>query len=307
MTFDQHETSFAGKTVEQYEIGGELPNPATSVPVIRVDYEDEGSATDILVDLLQQPGIDQMTGLVVGTWVGEDMYEASPTEVLETLYAAAPQLPSLTALFVGDITYEENEVSWTHQTDYEPIWSAFPKLEHLRIRGSNGLQLGKVEHNNLKTLIIETGGLPVVVVKSICDATLPNLENLEIYLGTDNYGWDGSIADLRPLFEAGKFPKLQYLGLRDSEIVDEIAKEIAEASVLDQVKELDLSLGTMTDVGGQALLDSSKVKKLEKLSLQHHFMSDEMMSKLASLGPIVNVDDQNKADDDDYRYVAISE
>ncbi len=306
MSFYENAATFAGKRVVDFQLGGALSDPAKTAPRVRVEYDNDHTAVDLLSQVLEQPQADQITALVVGAWVGE-MYETDPSAVVEALVASAAQLPQLNALFIGDITMEENEISWIVQSDMSPILTTFDRLETLHIRGSQGLSLGSgITHDHLKTLIIECGGLPASVLREIASATFPALEHLELYLGTDNYGWDGSIDDLQPLLSGELFPKLTYLGLRDSEIADEVAAAVAAAPIVERIKVLDLSLGTLTDAGAQALLESPLVAKLEKLDLHHHFCSDEMAQRLSALPPEVDVSDK-QAEEDDYRYVAVSE
>ena len=40
------------------------------------------------------------------------MFEEDMSGVVEAVVSAASQLPELTALFIGDIIGEENEISW---------------------------------------------------------------------------------------------------------------------------------------------------------------------------------------------------
>jgi len=305
MTFYQHLTEFGGKTVYDYAADSELQPPETHTPRLRVDYDAEDTAATLLADLLEQDGADRLTGLIVGQWASE-MYDSPPTEVVNLLVEAAEQLPSMRHLFFGEMTSEENEVSWIHQTDLSPLWQAFPRLQGLIVRGSNGLGLGKIQHDHLQSLTIETGGLPRSVLAEITAAKLPRLEHLEIYLGTSEYGWDGTVQDLAPLLSGNQFPKLTYLGLRNSEIQDEVAKAAASAPILSKLQTLDLSLGMLTDAGGQALLDSPAIKQLKRLDLHRHYLSNEMMKQLQSLGIDVDVSDQEDLTSE-YRYVAISE
>ena len=103
---------------------------------------------------------------------------------------------------------------------------------------------------------------------------------------------------------------MSYLGLRDANIADELAPAVAAAPILDRIKILDMSLGTMTDEGGRALLASSGVAKLDELILNHHFMSKEVVKQLQNLSPKVDTDDAQEADvygDEVYRYIAVSE
>jgi len=205
---------------------------------------------------------------------------------------------------------EDCEISWIVQSDLTPVLNAFPKLEELKIRGSVGLRLRELKHANLCKLVIECGGLGKAVLMDIINSDLPELRHLELYLGEDNYGFDGSITDIMPLLEIGRFPKLEYLGLRDSEIADEIAEAVAEASILDQVHTLDLSLGTLSDKGAEALFKSSKIRKLKKLDLHFHYMSGSMVAKIKTLGISTDVSEQNEAEEYDgeaWRYIAVSE
>lgn len=181
-------------------------------------------------------------------------------------------------------------------------------LQSLTAQGGTDLRLSQLQHDKLEELIIITGGLSKAVLGDIAASRLPNLRKLELYLGVDNYGFDGGLEDLLPLIEPGKFPNLTYLGLKNSEIQDEIAAALADAPILDQLHTLDMSLGTLSDTGAEALLASERVKGLKLLNLSHHYMSDEMMLRLKNSGLPVDVSDQQQADDDDdWRYPSITE
>ncbi len=305
MVFSEHATVFGGKTVMDYDADAPLPDPTTSIPRLSVDYDSEEGAHDLLQRLLADPAAEQLTGLVIGAWDGE-MMENGPAELLEMLCESSEQLPELRALFIGDIVYEECEVSWLNLTDLSPLWEAFPKLEILKIRGSQELSLGKIRHRHLKELYLESGGLGVDVLRQVIAADLPQLEVLSIYLGSSGYGWDGTLEDIKPLIDGQLFPKLKHLGLCDSEIADEIAQAVAQAPILDRIEVLDLSMGTLGDFGAEALLASPKVKQLKKLDLTHHYISDANQARLSQLPLEVVLDDAQDGDPDE-RYVAVGE
>jgi hypothetical protein len=186
------------------------------------------------------------------------------------------------------------------------LFGAYPNLEHFRVRGGNGLALGAVRHDHLKLLIVESGGLNRSIVQQVCAAQLPALEHLELWLGDEGYGATTRVEDLAPILAGTLFPYLRYLGLRDSEIADEIAAALAQSPILERIRVLDLSLGTLGDEGAAALLANPAVRRLEKLDLHHHYCSDEMMTRLQALGIDVDVSDQQDEDDGE-RYVAVSE
>lgn len=305
MGFWEHEDTFDGKQVIEYDPTAPLPDPSTSAPRLMVEYDSEETVLNLLSQLLQDPKADQLTTLVIGAWSSE-MFEAPPSDLVEALVASAARLPSLKSLFFGDIISEECEVSWIESCDLSPFWEAFPKLELLKIRGTNQLSLGKIEHRRLKSLIIESGGLDTGVLNSIWEASLPELEHLQVYLGSDNYGWNGSVEDVEPILSGKLFPKLKYLGLCDSEIADEIAVAVAKSPILSRLEVLDLSSGTLGDVGARALLDSPSISKLKKLDLHYHYISDGVQAQLRAIAAEVDLSNPQSGDEDD-RYVAVGE
>jgi hypothetical protein len=57
-------------------------------------------------------------------------------------------LTNLRAIFLGDITYEENEISWIEQSDVSPLLRAYPALEVSRVRGGNSLEFSKIKNRS---------------------------------------------------------------------------------------------------------------------------------------------------------------
>lgn len=312
MTINEHMTEFAGRDVVQWEPGEAVPNPATVMPRIGLTWEEEDDAawTDKFGRYLETPGAGTTTGLVVGQWAG-NLGEADAIErVVQAVVAARDTLPALNALFLGDVTYEESEISWIEQTDVSPLLRAYPQLEHFGVRGGNNLRLGPIRHDRLRTLIVEAGGLPRAVVHEVLAATLPQLEHLDLWLGTEEYGADTTLEDLAPLLAGGLFPRLRYLGLRDSDLTDEIAIALVGAPILERVEVLDLSLGTLSDAGAAALLANPAIARLRRLDLHHHYCSPEMVRKLQALPIEVDVSDPQEADHwngVDHRFVAVGE
>lgn len=263
---------------------------------------------DLLVAFLAEAGVEKVTSLIFGMW--EDPYDHDSSGIVAGLVAHRNRLPHLKHLFIGEMVMEENEVSWIQQSDISPLWAAYPDLETLRIRGNDGLSLGAVSHARLKSLIIETGGLCQEVVRQVAHADLPSLEHLELWLGAEEYGGDFELKDLQPILGGKLFPKLAYLGLRDSEKADEIAAALATAPVLEQIQTLDLSMGNLSDKGAVILARSAQVRRLKSLDIHYHYVSEEMVKQLQDLGIKVDASDPQEADDDGdatSRYIAVSE
>ncbi len=273
---------------------------------IALDWDSEADFPTLFSRFLSNPASAQTPAIIIGQFHGDDPGTGSE-EVVQLLVSAQAKLPDLRGIFIGDIVTEENEVSWIVQSDISPLAVAYPNLEHLRLRGTGELSLGsRLVHDKLKSLTIETGGLPPQLLQEVLASHLPALDSLELWLGTPSYGGDASVADLQPLLLGKLFPALTHLGLRDSEIADQIAAELSGAPILSRLNSLDLSLGTLGDEGGRALLANPALKALKKLDLHHHYLSEKMMTALQREFPNANVKDR-KADTEGDRYVAVSE
>lgn len=307
MTVNDHLSTFLNKKVEDYDPAKGIQDTETTVYRIKIDYDEyekDAKIEDKIEAFANDPRAAEVKELITGSYDFEA--SNSTADTIEKLVAVKDKLPNLKAIFIGDITYEECEISWIQQSNISPLLIAFPALEYLQVRGGTDLEFSSLNHDTLQTLIIETGGMPPNVVTAVANANLPALTKLVLWLGDENYGFKSTIEDLSPIVTGEKFPHLKYLGLQDSVIQDEIAQAIAASPVLDKIETLDLSMGTLSDSGGQALLESAGIKKLKHLNLRHHFLSDDMMAKLRGLGIDINLDDQEE-DDDDYRFIEVSE
>lgn len=311
MRYLHSEEVLAGFPIKHFIKGEALPNPDKYAIKLTLDWGDDHSFETLLQDLLAQPKTSEITALVIGMWDPEP-YDATPEAVLKFLVEHKAHFPKLKHFFLGDMTSEENEISWICHMDLAFFFAVYPKLETLKIRGANDLalnDLGKL--TQLKTLIIESGGLGRQIIEQITSADLQNLEHLELWLGDENYGANTNIYDFEDLLSGDLFPSLKYLGLRNSEHADELAPVVATSPLLLRVDTLDMSLGNMSDQGGQAFLKSSALGNLKQLDLYHHYFSNEMMEALKALPMNVDVGDQNKPDDwgdgEMHRYIYIGE
>ena len=298
-------STFIGKRVVTYKDNSGKTDGSVCYR-IRADWDRDNFDED-LTNFLNGPCATTAQGLLIGAWSGESMYDTDSSQAVETLVEHAARLPALFGLFLGDVSQEESELSWIQQSDVSPLLGAFPQLELLRVRGGEHLRLTSASHPKLRALALETGGMPVEVVRSVCGGAFPELEYLELWLGTQDYGGTSSVDDLKALLSGGIFPKLKYLGLRNCDYVDSLAGALVDAPIVKRIETLDLSGGTMTDAGGKALLSLPTGGSLKRLNLYHHFMSEEMTRTLAGLKLAVEVGGREAADEDDWRYVSIGE
>ena len=309
VTIEEHADEFAGLPVRDYDPEAGIGDPTGAIHRLRVDYDAEEPFSVLLARFLEEPNAGQAVGLVIGAWQGDDS-EASSAPVVEALVAARERLPALRALFLGDITREENEISWIQQSDVTALFDAYPGLEHFRVRGGVGLVVGSLRHEHLRSLVVESGGLDGEVVRGIASSDLPRLEHLELWLGTENYGGHVTIADLGPILRGDRFPALRRLGLRNAEGADAIAAAVAQAPLLSRLEVLDLSLGDLGDDGALALAASPAVAGLKALDIHHHYVSDEAILKLKGLGIQLEAGDRQKPEEwggEAHRYIAVSE
>ncbi|MBT2450183.1 STM4015 family protein [Streptomyces sp. ISL-43] len=255
----------------------------------------------------------RVRAIVVGAW--EEAYDSGPEPVIAALLDARPRLPALRALFLGDMESEECEISWINQGDIGPLLDGFPELEEFGVRGGSGLVIPPFAHQRLRSLTVQTGGMPSRAVRNVAASDLPALHHLDLWLGTSQYGGDCTLSDVEPILHGDRLPGLRHLGLRNSDIQDEIATAVASAPVVARLETLDLSMGVLTDQGGTALLGGQPLTHLAALDLHHNYFGDPLKQRfrdtLESAGVRLNLDRGN-ADEDEWdgrvwRFVAVGE
>lgn len=199
------------------------------------------------------------------------------------------------------------QISWTRLTDLSPTYSHLPRLEELSITAGD-VTLGRVELPALRSLEIVTGGLRRHVLESVAAASWPRLERLVLYLGTERYGGECTIADLSPILDGAVLPAgVTTLGLCNSELGDELVEAVACSRVLPRLRRLDLSEGTIGDAGARLLLDRADAfGHLAELDLGGNYLTAEVSARLARLGPRVETAGQ-RLPEHGHRYVAIGE
>lgn len=288
-------TTFANRKVIEFDPKIHIIAPRKTAYALRTikissqgRYVPDMMIADKLKILLQARRACEIEALVFG------MCGYEPESVVNALVSAHKQLNNLKAVFIGDIEDSECMISSINQSNLSPILEAYPKLEVLKVRGGSdhiywggggdeGLAFDPLRHDKLKALIIESGGLHHQVINQICELELPALEYLELWLGRDNYGGTSSIDDLMPIISGQQFPKLKYLGLRNSEYSDDIAFAIVQSPLIEQLIELDFSMGTLGDEGAEALLNCLAVHQLDTLNVDDNCLSDEMVDQMKQL------------------------
>lgn len=262
------------------------------------EYEkSDKSAKELIEMVLEDKELPRLEEIIIGSWA--DSWESSCQEIIDTIIANKEKFAHIRSLFIGDMDFEECEVSWILQGNYEGLLQALPNLESLTIKGSTELSLGKLESKSLKKLEIICGGLPQSVFEDIQQADLPQLEKLNLYLGIEDYGCDIDKESLETFLKEANFPHLKYLGLNDSEWQDEIVDIVCKSKYMKQLEVLDFSNGTLTDEGGEILLKViPQYENIKKVDMHYHYMSEAMMKKLGNLPCEVDVSEGEDPDDE---------
>lgn len=310
--YDDNAKHFVFRSIVDYKPGKPGLSQAAKGKAYRLRFDFDDGGGDEMVERLQQlakdKNADKLKALVIGAW-GEDCCTGDGgQQVIDGILAIKDSCPELEGLYLGDIAQEEAEVSWIMHGDWGPLIGAFPKLEHWRVRGQ--ADASSFSSSTLRSLVV-TSMTSRKTAQSIAAADLPELEHLELWLGTDEYGGDAQVEDLIPIFSGKLFPKLRYLGLRNAQQANEFTEALASSPLLERIEVLDLSLGLLDDRGGNALLASPAAAKLKRLDLHHNFFSPAVAKKLRALGPDVDTGRGDAEEDEDgdetYRYVSVGE
>jgi len=298
--------TLAGKPIKDF---GSTIDPATAVKLLS-GYDDELKVVHKLDKLAKLPNVSEMDTLVIGAWQ-EAHEELEITAILEKLIEYKSVFSGLKHLFIGDMGSEECELSWINQADYSNFYQHFQALETFGLRGGENLKLGKINLPNLKNLIIETGGMDKKILQDVIASDLKNLEHLELWLGTDEYGCTIEVKDLKPILD-GNYSNLKFLGLKNYYLQDELAKGFSGAAILKQIETLELSMGILKDEGAEALHANDDLLNLKHINCQFHYISEEWQKKLKTkfAAQNINLEEAEVAeeyDDETYYYVAIGE
>lgn len=306
-------TEWRGLEVLNYSIGDSIP--AGSLIRIATDYRDGTTSKEKFEALFACEDISNCEGLVLGVYQSNDDEE----EVWENAYAAtiprivdnADQFPKMKHLFVGDFDAEIHlDISMATGGSVGELLNTFPGLENLHMRSSDPLLFSSVRHACLRTLYIEGSGISDVFVNSLSQCVFPELTELVLCPGGDDYGGMGNnIQPLISFIKTNPFPSLKKLGICSSSAIDKVIEHLAGSECLSQLESLDLSLGALSDKGADILLTDASFQNLKSLDLFHNYISEEKRNQFKSVFPNteVNTDIGRAEPGDDWRYVGISE
>jgi uncharacterized protein (TIGR02996 family) len=265
----------------------------------RVHYDLRTRARELLAQALAHPSARVLRELTVGSLFDDPGVDALP--------ATLP--PTLRLLYVGDFAFpDETELSWSTVGDVSGLYPRAPQLETLILQGGM-IELGdRVELPQLRHLELITAGLHGESLRAIAGSALPVLERLIVWTGTADQGGDVALDDLRQLIGAS-FPKLRHLAIKNCAYADELIPLLLASPLLDQLRVLDLSLGTLTADGVTALEQGrDRLAHLERLDVSWSLLDAPAVERVRRLAREVHTHDQRPdVIDDPERYPAVGE
>lgn len=286
-----------GESADEYaDVALELLHNVAGFPVAARIFSAHDLRQARLVELLlEAPIASVLTSLRFGL-------DAKTWDATIEAVGSSRRASQLRALEFNQFDVETQEISWVEFGDFSRLWRRVPSLEHLHIKSGAGGVLGAIEAPKLKRFIRESGGLRATELSRMVEARWPMLEHLEVWLGSSSYGADTSVDDVRPLL-TGELPQLRYLGLKNTELVDELIPLLAKSRLLRQLRVLDLSMSVLVDEG-TLLRHAKSFEHLEVLDLRQNQLSEDAAAEIKAALPCALVDDQREGDQ---RYVAVGE
>ncbi|MCA9684489.1 MAG: hypothetical protein KC457_20010, partial [Myxococcales bacterium] len=243
----------------------------------------------LLADLLACPSALFLRALWVGCTWNDDEWMGVMDRNLAAVAAAGP-LEHLRKLTIADPEHYW-DISSTVVGDVSAAIQAAPRLRELEAVGGE-IWISDLTHEHLEVLTLRTGGLPGESALALGQSLLPALRRMTVYFGADNYGGTASIDDLAGILTGEGFPALEHLGLVDAEFQNEIAALVASSQILPQLRSLDLSLGTLTDAGAEAIAAAApRFAHLQRLDLRKSFLTPAGSALLRQALPNVEIID----------------
>ncbi|CHN64565.1 periplasmic protein [Salmonella enterica subsp. enterica serovar Typhi] len=196
-----------------------------------IDWDNELTQEQLINLILTDEDLPKLRSLTIGNW-GDCWEDETCQPIIDMIVENAPRFSHLESLFIGDMESEDCEISWIKQGDYSRLYAALPNLKELIIKGASDLRLGAIHHEKLEHLEIISGGIPSNVLAELQNAQLPALKTLKLFLGVEEYGFDGSLDNVMALVSKDLFPQLNHLGLMNSEEQENLVEQwLPKASV----------------------------------------------------------------------------
>jgi uncharacterized protein (TIGR02996 family) len=276
---------------------------------------DKFDALALAQRVFPQPPCRVLEELRIGILRWEVNYKDVPTVLAHAgQYAWAAEL---TRLHLGDVP---DDIDMAHHVIGDVgalITKHFPKLTWLKLHSGEQSWSTKQETFGiaglalpaLRELTIETCSLSKERLAGLLAGSLPALERLELWFGSEDQGADVELADLESLLAGTTFATVRHLGLRNAELADDLARNLGQAPIAGRLESLDLSMGTMGDEAALELVTArEKFTALKTLNVRENFLTERSLDALrATFKGVTVVSESQKEIEGDWRYVTVSE
>jgi uncharacterized protein (TIGR02996 family) len=169
------------------------------------------------------------------------------------------------------------ENAWPVVQSLNDLIEAVPTMEGLRLRG----RLPDIDAwpATLRSLAIETTLLAPNQLEPLLRSSRPGLRSLELWFGRSLIG----LTELQPIL-SGRVGTLRRLGLMNTELSDVLVPALAKSPLLKRLEWLSLAYGTLTDTGGQAIIDAASwFDDVATLDVSENFLSDDVAEALSAV------------------------
>jgi hypothetical protein len=200
----------------------------------------------------------------------------------------------LRALHIGEVSYQTCEMSWmSHCDKFGSLIHSLP-INYFVSCGAGLVSLKNGISTQLISLVLVTGGINRDLLHSLfTEVYLPNLAHLELWLGqisrssfSRNAMYKLMKETLLSEEETGFFPRLRYLGLRNSQHINALAKLIPYAAITQRIRTLDMSHGMLNEHGIYRLIigfedvlskNHNAFDQLSELILRTNFLVNDII------------------------------
>lgn len=272
---------------------------------------DRRESEALLLQILRNPSARFLRELEIGChYWGDQNNELMARVLIHGGYR--PPLRRLVLADFDDTKIDCIDISRAPLGDLTGLGQAFPRLEDVTLKGCGWALLGDLWLPNARRFAFRTSTLVKSTLAAILAAPWPALEELEIWLGTKEYGANCEVPDVRPLFERARFPRLRSLRFMNAEITDEVLPDLLASDLLPRLERLDFALGTLSDDGARRLVGAKDaLAHLRAIGVFDNALTPAGLAMLVASG--LAIDDEPCADgarekrQKERRYVTVSE
>jgi uncharacterized protein (TIGR02996 family) len=238
-----------------------------------------GNATRVFEQLLAHPSARWLTELALHVY-----NEAWSIQGIVDALARHPS-PMLETLELGHVWRDDDDFYDDDRrrrfVNLSNVWRAVPNVRRLVLRGDAD-RIGPLELGELEHLEVETRDLAHETALAIASAACPRLSRLEL-----RYRWRGSsllLDQLQPILESPLMRRLEHFAVTGAIATDELCRALGSLR-RPSLRELDLSRGTMTDVGAELLAATGF--SLDILDVTHNRLTPRGIGLLDRIAKLV--------------------